>query len=59
MKKKLTLDLETIGIEQLEVQPAAARTRGTVQAFHLSDVCTEPCRFSCEITWSCNESGCC
>lgn len=70
MKKKLRLQIETLRVEQFEVQPASATDRGTVHGHQtqLPDTCycgaagpSEPYRFCVEmpLTHSCDMSFCC
>ncbi|HEX8906409.1 MAG TPA: hypothetical protein VF771_16285 [Longimicrobiaceae bacterium] len=63
MKKKLTLKVDALRVEQFEAEQPAAAARGTVlgRDSGLSDAHTDPCRFCPDmpITWSCDLTGCC
>lgn len=70
MKKKLALNVEELRIEQFQVEPAVAETRGTVRGFWSDLNCdtytcdcgsmgaSDPCRYCVEmpITHSCDHS---
>lgn len=63
MKKKLSLQIDELRVEQFETHPDSPVGRGTVHGFQSEGGIgvSEPCRYCIDMpeTWSCNLSECC